>query len=86
VVCDGCGATAAAMKTCRRRRDGDGIGVLCDSCWLPLRNLVWIVPGGLNVWGRCRACGEWESINTLSDKKPGEPVSGVCATCAGEGA
>jgi hypothetical protein len=82
VVCDKCGASAPAMKNCRRR-DGEGKGVLCDGCYEPLRDRLWIVPGSLNVFGRCRACNRWESINDLGDVKPGYPVTGVCPACAG---
>jgi hypothetical protein len=81
VVCDKCGASAPALKTCRRR-DGEGKGVLCTSCWLVLRERVWVVPGRVNVWGRCRVCARWESINDLSDTKPGYPIQGVCVDCA----
>ena len=39
------------------------------------------LPRSLNVWGRCRGCGRWESVNLLRDLKPGEPVSGTCRAC-----
>jgi hypothetical protein len=82
VRCGCCDVEATALKTVLCRADRERQGVLCDSCWLPLRELVWIVPGRLNVWGRCRRCGGWESVNLLRDAKPGYPVSGICVGCA----
>lgn len=79
--CDGCGHEATVLKTVVCRADRDRQGVLCGECWLPLRELVWIVPGWLNCFGRCRSCGEWESVRGLRDVKPGEPVSGTCRAC-----
>ena len=84
-ACTGCGVEATALKTVVCRADRERRGVLCDSCWLPLRERLWIVPGSLNVWGRCRDCGTWASVNDLRDVKPGNPVSGVCVGCAGSG-
>lgn len=82
MVCAGCGTVAAALKTVRCRDDASRVGVLCDPCYGPLAHRLWIVPGWLNVWGRCRSCGSWESVNALRDVRPGEPVSGVCRSCA----
>lgn len=81
--CDGSGIEAPALKSAVCRADRERQGVLCDSCWLAFRELVWVDPGRLNVWGRCRVCGGWESANLLRDVKPGYPVSGVCVDCAG---
>jgi hypothetical protein len=81
VTCDGCGHEAPALKSVVCRADRERQGVLCASCWLPIRHRLWLIPGWLNVWGRCRGCGEWESIRDLRDIKQGEPASGVCAGC-----
>lgn len=81
MTCDGCGHAAAVLKSVVCRADRERQGVLCTSCWLPLRDRLWITPGPVNVFGRCRECGGWESVRDLSDIKPGEPVRGVCGAC-----
>ncbi len=81
--CDKCGFEAPALKTCRCR-DSEETGVLCDACWEPLRELVWIVPGLVPCFGTCRICGEWVSVNDLRDTTPGgrrSAPSGVCVDC-----
>ncbi|MDP8953294.1 MAG: hypothetical protein M3N18_13880 [Actinomycetota bacterium] len=83
--CCKCGAEAPALKTCRRR-DGDGRGVLCDPCWLPLRDRVWVIPGPHVCFGKCSGCGEWFSLRELPDRRPGGKWSaptGTCVDCAG---
>ncbi len=75
-----CGVEAPAFKTCRRR-EGEGTGVLYDSCWLPLADRLWIVPGPVACFGRCRGCGEWFSVRELTDRKPGGGHGAMVETC-----
>ena len=84
--CDGCGVTAPALKFVVCRDDRDRRGTLCDPCWLPLADRLWIVPGPRVVWGRCLRCGEWVSLRELRDAKPGgagkgDAPSGTCSEC-----
>ncbi len=82
--CCKCGTEATVLKTCRRR-DGDGSGVLCDPCWLPLRELVWVIPGPVACFGRCRSCSGWFSVRELADLKPGgrrDAWMGMCVNCS----
>lgn len=84
--CDGCGAVVVVLKTAICCADRDRRGTLCDPCWLPIRELVWIVPGPAACWGRCRGCGEWFSLRRLFDRKPGGghgAMIGTCVDCAG---
>jgi hypothetical protein len=83
--CCKCGHEEVALKTCRRR-DGDGSGVLCDECWVPLRELVWVIPGPVAVFGKCRSCSEWFSLRELSDRSGGgkwDSTTGTCPECRG---
>ncbi len=80
--CCKCGAEAPALKTCRRR-EGEGYGVLCDACWLPLVDRLWIVPGTVACFGRCSGCGEWFSVRDLRDAKPGGGHGAMIGTCSG---
>jgi len=85
VRCDGCGAEAPVLKTCRCRDDAERAGVLCDPCWDPLRDRVWIIPGPVACFGTCSRCGEWVSVNDLRDATPGgrrSAPSGLCRMCA----
>ena len=82
--CDKCGFEAPVLKTCRRR-DVEEEGVLCDPCWEPLKELVWIVPGPVTAWGTCVRCREWVSVNELRDATPGgrrSAPSGICEGCS----
>ena len=84
--CDGCASSAPALKTVICRADRERRGVLCVGCWLPLRELVWIIVGPVAAWGTCRTCGEWVSVNDLRDATPGgrrSAPSGTCGTCVG---
>jgi len=88
VVCCKCGVSAPALKSVVCRDDRDRQGTLCGPCWLPIRELVWIVPGPFAVWGRCRSCGSWESVRDLREAKPGGghgAMIGVCGGCANGG-
>ncbi len=81
--CKGCGYSALALKTCRRR-DGEGTGVLCDGCWEPLADSLWIVAGPVAAHGRCRFCGGWASVMELVEQKQGgkwDAPSGICPCC-----
>jgi len=85
VRCDNCGHAAPDLKTVACRGDLDRRGVLCDPCWLHLRDRLWVVPGAVPCFGRCRSCGEWFSVRELSDRKPGGghgAMIGVCVDCA----
>jgi hypothetical protein len=87
MLCEGCGVEALVLKTCRRR-DGEGseAGVLCDPCWEPLADSLWIVVGPVAAHGRCRVCGGWSSVRELVEQKQGgkwDAPSGVCSSCVG---
>ena len=68
------------MKTVRPRSGGASF-VLCDGCYAPLSRWVWIIPGYIAVWGRCRGCGSWESVRDLRDAKPGGGHGAMVGTC-----
>ncbi len=81
--CDKCAREEAVLKTCRQR-DGEGTGVLCDSCWFCPRDLVWIVAGLVPAHGRCRGCSCWFSVRELSVISQGgkwDAPSGICPVC-----
>lgn len=78
--CEGCGTVAPVLKTCRWRT-GERRFVLCDLCWEPLADSVWIVAGHLPAHGKCRVCGGWFSLRELKDLRKGgrwDSSSGVC--------
>ena len=86
MLCEGCGAEAQVMKTCRRR-DGEGseAGVLCDPCYAPLADSVWIVAGMVPAHGKCRSCAHWFSVGELAGLAKGgkwDAPSGLCVDCA----
>jgi hypothetical protein len=83
MVCDMCGHQEVVLKTCRCR-DREGSGTLCDSCWLPRRHLVWVIPGPVACFGTCRSCSEWFSLRELADMRTGgrrDAPTGVCGGC-----
>ncbi len=83
--CEGCGAEAPALKTVRWRT-GERRFALCDTCWEPVSGSVWIVAGPFPVFGKCRLCGEWFSVNDLSGLAGGgrwDSPTGICSGCAG---
>ena len=83
MVCEGCGYSAAALKTCRWRT-GARHFTLCDPCWEPLVSSVWIVAGHLPAHGKCRGCSGWFSLRELEDLRPGgkwDALSGLCSRC-----
>jgi hypothetical protein len=83
-----CGVEAPCLKTVRRR-EGEGTGVLCEGCWLPRRQLVWIIPGPVACFGTCRSCSSWFSLRALVEQKPGskrDAPSGLCPSCTSNGA
>jgi hypothetical protein len=69
------------MKTCRRRGSQSPRFVLCDRCWLPIWEEVWIVPGGLCITAKCVGCGVFGSTAEFSGLSPGEPKRGLCSGC-----
>jgi hypothetical protein len=82
VRCDRCGHEEVALKTCRRR-DGDGTGALCDLCWLPLRDMVWVIPGPVACFGKCARCSGWFSVRDLRGLKPCGRRDAWVGTCEG---
>ncbi len=81
--CEGCGVEALVMKTCRRR-DGEGKGTLCDPCFEPLADSVWIIPGQEIAAARCDSCGHWISPNDMTRLRRGakwDGFGGVCLEC-----
>ncbi len=76
------------MKTCRWR-DGawNDTFILCDPCWLPLADRLWIRAGSFSVTSRCDACGTYCNPRELAMSRPGggykrDLVStGVCGAC-----
>jgi hypothetical protein len=89
VICDGCGLQAAALKSVVLRADRSHEGCLCDACWYPVRDRVWIVPGPVPAHGRCSGCGEWVSVNDLEDLRQGaagrgDAPGGTCSLCGQE--
>ena len=83
--CDRCGATAPVLKTVRWRDHNGGPFILCDSCWLPISAAVWIVPGQVAAFGRCRHCSGWFGVRELTGLKPGgrrDAWIGTCRRCA----
>ncbi len=81
MICDGCGASAPALKTVICRDDADRRGVLCDPCHAPLAHRLWVVPGPVACFGRCLVCGEWESARDLADRKLGGGHGAWLGTC-----
>ncbi len=79
--CAGCCVEAPALKTVLCRADRERRGVLCDSCWLPLKDRLWIVPGWVACFGTCRLCGEWVSVRELRDARLGGKRSAWIGTC-----
>ena len=85
MLCEGCGAEAQVMKTCRRR-DGEGTGVLCDPCWEPLADSLWIVAGQEIAAARCDGCGHWLHPGVMVELRRGakwDGFGGVCLGCFG---
>ena len=81
--CDNCGE-APALKTCRFRGGAGHTFVLCDGCWLSMRERVWIVPGAVSVTGRCSECLRFVSVGELAVRRAlvKEVYRGVCGGCA----
>ena len=79
--CDKCGVEAVVLKTLICRDDRDRRGVLCDPCWLPLRDRLWIVPGPVACFGRCRSCSGWFSVRELADLALGGKHGAWFGTC-----
>ena len=85
MTCDRCGVVAAALKTAKWRDRNGGPFALCNPCWHPIRDAVWILPGPVPCFGTCRSCGEWASVRALADRTGGgkwDAPSGLCQTCA----
>ncbi len=85
MLCSECGAESPAMKTVWWEEDDD-VWPLCGECYAEVADEVWIVPGAVPVFGKCRSCGEWESLRNLSDRRGGgrwDSPTGLCRGCAG---
>ena len=70
--------------------DGDRHGrrfVLCDPCYEPLRETLWICPGPFSVTARCDGCGTYCNPRELVESGPGGGykrdiiASGLCPDC-----
>ena len=88
MICSECGQEGPAHKTVYWIADGDEAEeyVLCEPCYGEVADEVWIVPGPCVVFGKCRLCGEWESLRDLSDRRGGgrwDSPTGLCPGCAG---
>ena len=84
MICEGCGTSAPALKTVRWRT-GERRFCLCDDCWEPVWESVWIVVGPTPVFGKCRGCSHWFSLRDLSGRRPGgrwDSLEGLCLACA----
>ena len=82
--CDKCGVEGVVFKTCRRR-DGEGTGVLCDPCYAPLSESVWIIPGQEIAAARCDGCGHWQHPSEMVELRRGakwDGFGGVCQECS----
>ena len=89
MICEGCGASAPALKSVRWRNGESRRKLsLCDGCWLPISGSVWVVRGPVPCFGKCRLCGEWVSVNVLRDVAGGgrwDSPTGICPGCNGVG-
>ncbi len=84
MICEGCGYSAAALKTCRWKT-GERRFVLCDPCWEPVAASLWVVAGSAPAHGRCRDCGGWSSVRELAGISQGgkwDAPSGLCPGCS----
>ncbi len=84
MICEGCGASAPALKTVRWRK-GERLFPLCDRCWEPLMPYLWVVVGPVPAHGTCRSCGHWRSLRELSETSGGgrrDAPSGICLGCS----
>lgn len=83
--CDRCGRTAPVLKTCRWRKSETRF-TLCDLCWEPIHEVVWVVPGPVPAHGFCPGCSGWFPVGVLSELKPSaykwDAPTGLCPSCA----
>ena len=83
-MCEGCGAEALVMKTVRWRT-GERHFTLCDPCYGPLVNSVWIVAGHEIAFARCDGCGHWLHPKEMVDLRKGgrwDGYGGCCSSCS----
>ncbi len=86
--CVFCGYEAPALKTIHFR-GGVHRHTCCNRCWKELEGVALITKGRLPVWGQCRVCGEWRSMNDLRETVGGgrwDSFIGTCVNCSQEGA
>jgi hypothetical protein len=91
MVCEVCGHSELALKTVRWRAGDRRTArrfVLCDPCYEPLRDSLWIVAGAFSVTARCDGCGSYLNPRELVESRPGGGykrdvvASGLCPACA----
>ncbi len=83
MVCEGCGVSALVMKTCRWRT-GDRTFVLCDPCFGPLADSLWVVARQEIAAARCDSCGHWLPPGVMAELRRGakwDGYGGVCFSC-----
>ncbi len=87
--CDKCGHEELALKTVKLRAYPERRGVLCDECFSPLADRLWIIPGHFNVTGRCDSCGRYvhpreiEPSTLRNGAAKRDIYTGTCSACVG---
>ena len=84
MFCEGCGVEALVMKTVRRRTEERRF-TLCDPCWMPLGDRLWIVDGRQIAAARCDRCGHWQHPSEMADLRRGakwDGYGGCCSSCS----
>ena len=88
MICRVCGASGW-FKTVRWKTGAwNETFVLCDGCYWPLADRLWIRAGAFTVTSRCDACQRFCNPRELVESRPGghgkrDLVStGICGGCA----
>ncbi len=86
--CSHCGHEEVALKTCRwRSSEWWQTFTICDRCYAPLADRLWVRAGPFTVTSRCERCGSFCHPRDLVESRPGghgkrDLVStGVCVSC-----